>query len=286
MANWIEKLRRWIDSENNLYAVEEVLQSSEKAGQNKTKSELFLQKLLQEIETVLNDEIIRNPRRKNAYVPERFIVFISSDKEKSLPKEKRDFFEQFLSAQISESASEIAGQLGVSVGTIAVEVRVSRDLEGDEVKVQTSGDKFDETFEISLRQSFEWKTMSAEQAPFNDLATIKENDNNLKAFYHLEVWRDGMMEKESPVTKREIFIGRDYPGSSAHIRLQSENRKISGLHASINYDETGEILLTSLHKNPTVAAGKILTNGDTASLTGNDPIAIYEFTLRLKFADN
>lgn len=285
MAIWLEKLRRWIDGVEDLSAAEKVLQDSRNIGLRKSKSELFLQKLLQEIEMVLKDEVTRIPDSKKAYVPPKFIVFISSDEEKSLPKDKREFFEQFLSGRILERAREIAGQLQLSAESIEVNVRVSADLKGEEVEVETFSDRFDKTFEISVRESVDWKTVLKSEETFEDLGTINDERFNFKPLYHLQIWRNGKMERQLPINEREISVGRDYAESSALIRLQTENRKISGLHTSIRYEKNGEVSVIALHKNPTVVAGKILLKGDTANLAKNNTIEIYDYTLRLKFTD-
>jgi len=76
MANWrenLEKLRGWIDGEQSDEIAEKVI----KAHQNKSASEVFLQKLLKSVEELLKEEIIRIPNTNKIYVPEKFLVFLS-----------------------------------------------------------------------------------------------------------------------------------------------------------------------------------------------------------------
>ncbi|MGI8639976.1 MAG: hypothetical protein ACR2MG_08465 [Pyrinomonadaceae bacterium] len=57
MANWrenLEKLRTWIDGEQPDGIAENII----KAGQNKSASEVFLQKLLNSVEELLKKEIV------------------------------------------------------------------------------------------------------------------------------------------------------------------------------------------------------------------------------------
>lgn len=280
-----EKIRRWVDGERDSIQAEQALQDSKNSGQSKSKSELFLQKLKEQLEATLKEEVTRIPNTKKAYIPQRFIVFISSSEEKSLPKAKREFFEENLSALILETAKEIAGQLQLSAKTIKVEVRVNPTLEADEIEVQSFPDNLDKTSEISLEKSFDWKTSPENQKTIEDLRTIDDENFGFTPLYYLEIWRNEKKENEFPVIKREISIGRDYSGSKAHIRLQTENRNISGQHATIFYKENGEISVTSLHKNPTKVAGKVITKDETATLSKNNEIQIYDFTLRLKFPE-
>ena len=139
MANWrdnLEKVRQWIDGERQ----SDISGNVVKAHENKSDSELFLQKLLNSIEALLKQEIVRIPNTNKAYIPEKFLVFLSAETDKPLRDEKRRFFEQSLSALILERAKEMSGSLEFTSKKIAVEILVNAVLENDEIEVKISSD--------------------------------------------------------------------------------------------------------------------------------------------------
>ena len=287
MASLLEKVRRWIDDDEDTSKAEQALQDAEKAGKNKSKSELFLQELLKEIEKVLQDEITRIPNTQKAYIPQKFAVFISSDDEKTLPREKREFFEQSLNSLIMERAREMAGQLQLTAKSIQVEIRVNATLAKGEVEVKAFSEKFDKTLEKSLKQSINWKDTILDNKTIKDTGTIEDTDFNFKPLYRLEIIKDGRIIETFPIIKSEITVGRDEDDGAANIRLKSNNRKISRLHTAIQHKENGEVWVTALAQNgnPTIVSGKAIsqkTGDKMARLDKNNEIQIYEFTLRLK----
>ena len=102
LTGW-DKIRRWVDNETD----DTVHENIQKAHENKSESELFLLRLLNEVEAVLKKEIVRIPNTNKAYAPEKFIVYLSDETDKNLRRDKREFFEQGLSVLISERAGEI-----------------------------------------------------------------------------------------------------------------------------------------------------------------------------------
>ncbi|MEO8074191.1 MAG: hypothetical protein ABI686_13210 [Acidobacteriota bacterium] len=127
MVNWrenLEKVRLWIDGEQQIDISENVL----KAHENKSDSELFLKKLLNSVETLLKQEIVRIPNTSKAYIPEKFLVFLSAETDKNLRDDKRRFFEQSLSDLILERAKEMSGSLALTSKKITVEISVDGTL--------------------------------------------------------------------------------------------------------------------------------------------------------------
>ncbi|MBA2736568.1 MAG: hypothetical protein H0U50_07220 [Pyrinomonadaceae bacterium] len=60
---------------------------------------------------MLRQEIVRIPNTNKAYVPEKFLVFLSAEADKDLRDDKRRVFEQSLSGLILERAREMSGSL-------------------------------------------------------------------------------------------------------------------------------------------------------------------------------
>ncbi|HQU84316.1 MAG TPA: FHA domain-containing protein [Pyrinomonadaceae bacterium] len=282
MANWrenLEKVRLWIDGEQSFDVTENVV----KAHQNKSDSELFLQKLLRSIEELLEQEIIRIPNTNKAYVPEKFLVFVSAETDKTLREDKRKFFEQSLSALILERAIEMAGSLELSSKKLNVEIRINAVLQDDEIEVNVSSDNEvikSKTIEF-VRKSDEFKNNQT----IEDAGTIDDFETWAGILYRVEIWQSGVKLNEFPIIQRRNTVGRDDAERIANLRLPTENRKISRAHAEINLLENNEIWVTALHKNPTIVSGRALRNGEKAKLGADGEIQIYDFVLKIKFAE-
>ncbi len=297
----LKKLRIWIDGDKHLEKADEVFVQAK--DRKKSDSEDFLQTLSLKINEVLEDEVVRPPNGKTAYVPSLFIVFISESDEKLLPKRKREFFEQTLSALITESANESARGMELSCKQIRIEIRIDGTLNQGEIDVKAFDEVLQKSsnFRKSLDKTVDWKLIPPFPEPnkpempvsktideeFSKGKTIDDNTFRFKPFYWLEVWQNGVKQTEHPIVKNEIIIGRnDINVKETHIRLQTENMKISSLHTKITRQESGEITVTGLKKmNPTILANKTLVNNESAVLVKGDTIQIYEFTLQLRFAD-
>ncbi len=88
-----------------------------------------------------------------------------------------------------------------------------------------------------------------------------------------------------PIILRINTVGRDDGENVANIRLQTDNRFIARIHTEINLEENGDVWVTALNKNPTIVSGKIIRKGEKAKLGTNGEIQIYDFLLKLKFAE-
>jgi hypothetical protein len=143
MANLLhgwDKIRRWIDNESEEAAPENV----QKADDNKSESELFLLRLLNEVEKVLKQEIVRIPNTNKAYAPEKFVVYLSNETDKNLRRDKREFFEQGLSVMIYERAKELVGDLQLTAEKMTVEISINpRLIEEIEVRAVATKNEYE-----------------------------------------------------------------------------------------------------------------------------------------------
>ncbi|MDQ3180530.1 MAG: FHA domain-containing protein [Acidobacteriota bacterium] len=282
MVNWrenLEKMRQWIDGGQQSDISENVV----KAHENKSDSELFLQKLLNSIEALLKQEIVRIPNTNKAYIPEKFLVFLSAETDKTLRDEKRRFFEQSLSALILERAKEMSGSLEFTSKKIAVEILVNAVLEDDEIEVKISSDNEKNKSKTIEFVQFSQKFKSNQT--IDDDGTIDDFDTFVGILFRVEIWQTGKKLNEFPIIQRKNTIGRDDAEKVANLRLPTENRKISREHAEILLEENGEIWVTSLHKNPTIVSGQPIRKSEKAKLAADGEIQIYDFTLKFKFAE-
>lgn len=283
MANLLERIRLWIDGEEKQHeanqAVKKILEAE------KSESEKFLLRILQKIDEVLMAEIVRLPSGI-AYVPTGFTVFLSDEEEKKMPKDKREFFEQGLSEVTSGRAKELAGKSKLTVALFKINIRNDATLASGEIEVKPIFDKSlkDTLPATPMPEAVDRQVASEDKETIKDLGTIKDSDFKFKPLYRLEIWQDGKRINEYPIIKREITVGRDTPNGKAHVRLKSDNQKISRLHVSIRLEESGEVWVTSLGQNPTIVSGHTLMKDEQGRLEKDGEIQIYEFTLRLKFA--
>jgi hypothetical protein len=274
LLNGWDKIRRWIDNEPE----DTIPKNIQKAHDNKSESELFLLRLLNEVEAVLKREIVRIPNTNKAYAPEKFVVYLSDETDKNLRRDKRGFFEQGLSVLISERAKELAGDLQLTAKKVSVEIAVDPTLE-EEIEVRPASRnefetvKTDEPIEIS----------AADGETIDDYGTIEDAHAKLDILYRVEIWQGDQRVNKYPIIQKVNTIGRDDGQKAANLRLPSENRKISRFHAEISLEENGEVWVKALHKNPTIVSGQVVRSGERAKLGADGEIMIYDFTLRLKF---
>lgn len=287
MLNWKEnweKLRRFIDNEEE----DQIPALIKHAEQNKSESELFLQKLLNAVESILKSEITRIPNTNKAYIPEKFIIFLSAEAERNLREDKRKFFEQGLSTIIFERAKEMADTLGLTSKKITVQISQNGTLEGDEIEVraisedsQKTVDRISQEFDVEFTEN---QKIIKNQNTIEDNSTIEDFAASFGILYRVEVWQSGKKLNEFPIILRKNTIGRDDQEKVANIRLPTENLKISRLHAEISLEDNGEVWVRACHKNPTIVSGKVIRNGEKAKLEPSGEIQIYDFTLKLKFS--
>ncbi len=279
----LEELRRIIDGENEDKIPSLIKQAQEK----KSESELFLQKLLNAVEETLKREITRLPNINQAYVPDSFIVFLSEEAEKKLRREKREFFEQGLSAILLERAAELAGTLELTAKEFKVKIAVNGTLGSDEVEVRALSENAQNTIDKITRdletEMVEKPKKVKNNQTIEDTGTIDDFDAVFDVLYRVEIWRADKKLNEFPIILKQNTIGRDDGETVANLRLQTDNRKISRIHAEITMEENEEIWVTALHGNPTVVSGKIIRNGEKAQLGADREIRIYDFLLKLKF---
>ena len=277
MANLLDgwdKIRRWVDNEPE----DSISENIEKAHDNKSESELFLLKLLSEVEAVLKTEIVRIPNTNKAYAPEKFVVYLSDETDKNLRLDKREFFEQGLSALIFERAKELAGNLQLTAKKMTVEIKTDPTLE---VEIEVRAVSKNEFETVKTTEAVEIPKVVGET--IDDYGTVEDAHAKLGILYRVEIWQGNRRINEYPIIQRVNRIGRDDGQKAANLRLPSENRKISRFHAEITLEENGEVWVKALHKNPTIVSGQVIRNGERAKLGADREIMIYDFTLRLKF---
>jgi hypothetical protein len=88
--------------------------------------------------------------------------------------------------------------------------------------------------------------------------------------------------------KKHITIGRATRDNSANVRLNTENKAISSLHAAIKYVSQSDITVEAMHKNITKVGSIIISSGKPdlprqAKLDEGDKIQIFNYKLMIRF---
>jgi hypothetical protein len=276
----LEDLRKIIDGEDSgVKEMDDLLQG--KNARTVSESEEFFKRMLKEIDIVLRREIVRLPTG-NAYIPNGFIVYLNSPDYKKFPEIKRKFAEKEMGKLLIERAKELVGTMKVSTDFIKVRIKPNTTLETDKMLVETISSEISETMQFAFDEADAKDNLRT----IDDFSTIIDDD--FRPLYWLEIWFSGKKIKDFPILLSEITIGRDYPESKAHIRLKTENQKISGLHTSVQMIDKKQVKVIALHKNYTqIGNFRIgLRKGfpNESLLRTTDEFQIYEFGFKLRFA--
>lgn len=125
--NFFEKLRQWIDGEEEIDEQGEVKQRS--------KWDDFLVAIAREVETVMQREMFTPPGGPT-YIPREYLVFLNPEDDSEWQGEKREGLQRGLHYVLAERAKVLAGENDFQTKTLAVELRVDAGLERSRFRVQ------------------------------------------------------------------------------------------------------------------------------------------------------
>lgn len=278
----LEELRKIIDGEESgVQQMEDLLEG--KNAVTRSESEEFFQKMMKEIDLVLWREIVRLPTG-NAYIPNGFMVFLNPADYKNFPKEKRKFAEKELGKLLIERAKELVGSMKVSTDFIKLIIKPDASLENGKMHIEAISSEISQTIDFAFQANGKEKNPAQNLRTIDDFSTILDDD--FRPLYWLEIWHSGKKLSEFPILLSEITIGRDYEESKAHIRLKTQNQKISGLHLALQITNKKEFKLSALHKNYTqIGLNRIcLREGflKETTLKADEDFQIYEFGFKLR----
>ena len=124
---FFEKLRQWIDGEEDL----------DEQGEVKLRSKWddFLVAIAREVEAVMQRELFTPPGGPT-YIPREYLVFMNPEDDAEWQGEKREGLQRGLHYVLSERAKVLAGENDFQTKTLAVELRVDAGLERNRFRVQ------------------------------------------------------------------------------------------------------------------------------------------------------
>jgi len=308
----IKKIKDWIDGSEN----EEVIKVT---SVEPTESEKRLNRLLENIKKkALDRKIIRVGGEM--YLPSVYKIYLSSEDFSTLLDSEKKFLEKKLKEIILQKALELAGESKLTTEKIEVKIYEDGTLSSDEVEVKTT-DNLQDTIELGkfdynpINKTFvsnSWlpptvkfetgeKTWELPQpnpqkdddgtidAPTYTTGTIDADDVvDLDPLYYLEIWENDKMIEEFPILKKQVTIGRDTKNKPANIRLKTDDKQISSLHASIKFNSESDITVQALHKNITKVGKTVISDGKPdfpteTKLNRGDEIQIFDFKIKLRF---
>ena len=271
-----EKVRNWLDQNQD----EEILVNSVRTS-TATLSEKQLTQLLINIKSkALNIKTMHI--EGEYYLPPAYRVYVSSFDYNNLLQSEREFIERKLGEIILLDAKKNAGGAKLTAEKLGVKIIEKPSLEKGEVDVVTS-DSLENA--VADTKSFQNDDRTVE---LEESGTIDVEDVDFEPLYWLEIWEDEKRIDEFPILKKHITIGRATRDNSANVRLNTENKAISSLHAAIKYVSKSDVTVEAMHKNITKVGKTIISNGKAdlpreSKLDKGDEIQIFNYKLKIRF---
>jgi hypothetical protein len=155
--NFFEKLRQWIDGEEEI----------DEQGQVKQRSKWddFLVAIAREVETVMQREMFTPPGGPT-YIPREYLVFLNPEDDAEWQGEKREGLQRGLHYVLAERAKVLAGENDFQTKTLAVELRVDAGLERNRFRVQPVWDAETEKTFVEPRKNK--KSDKRDSAPISE----------------------------------------------------------------------------------------------------------------------
>ena len=270
-----EKVRNWLDQNQD----EELLAKSVKTTVTTTSAEKQVTQLLINIKNkALNIKTMHI--EGEYYLPPVYKVYLSSFDYNNLLQSEREFIERKLEEIILAEAKKTAEGAKLTTERLRVKIFENRKLETAEVDVFTS-----DSLEAADAEAFQNDDRTVET---EESGTLDVDDVDFEPLYWLEVWEDERKIDEFPILKKHITIGRATRDNSANVRLNTENKAISSLHAAIKYVSENDITVEAIHKNITKVGHTVISNGKPdlpreIKLGEGDEIQIFNYRLRIRF---
>jgi hypothetical protein len=283
--SWFERLRKWIDGEEDL----------DETGQPAPRSKWddFLVAVAREVEQCMQREMFTPPGGPT-YVPREYVVFLSTDDDAEWQGEKREGLERGLFHVLSERARELAGDNEFQTKSLTVELRVDPTLEPGHFRVQHVWDSEAQKTMVKPRRRAEPARQDTPSAgletiaePRGDEATIVRPRKAAEPTFSVLVRRnvpgaDTAPPDVRPFFKDEISIGRGSSTVTVDLRLEGD-MEVSRNHAEIKKDGEQEYTLTCKGANAiTLGDGREINNGESAPVKPGDVITICSYELQIQ----
>ena len=278
---WIEKLRKWIDGEEDFDEDGKVTPRS--------KWDDFLVSVAREIESCMQREMFTPPGGPT-YVPREYIVFLNPEDDSEWQGEKREGLERGLHHVLSERAKELAGDNDFQTRTLTIELRVDPGLEKGKIRVQHVWDtEAQKTMVRPRKRQQEGEAnaavVSTGAAETDDEATVVRPRKSGPPAFSLAVQRNaGDRDSNNAREVREFFkneisIGRGSRQIEVDLKLEGD-LEVSRQHATLMKDGDGGFTIACKGANPIVIEdAREISSGEKAAVKPGEKIAISSYEI-------
>jgi hypothetical protein len=310
---FFEKLRQWIDGEEEMDEQGEAKQRS--------KWDDFLVAIAREVESVMQREMFTPPGGPT-YIPREYLVFLNPEDDSEWQGEKREGLQRGLHYVLSERAKALAGDSDFQTKTLAVELRVDAGLERNRFRVQPVWDAETEKTFVEPRKNRKSVATDASQnkdgigsggtvkipnrdsrqpeedeeativkprkteAEVDEEATFVKPRKPATPTFSLIARRNTedanlATSVEQPFYKDEITIGRGSSKANLQVDLKLEgDMEISRTHARLKKTGEGEFVVTCSGANPIIVDGRSeIANGESAEIKTGGRITICSYEI-------
>ncbi len=305
--NFFEKIKSWIDGEEDLDEQGEV--------KPRSKWDDFLVAIAREVEAVMQREMFTPPGGPT-YIPREYLVFLNPDDDAEWQGDKREGLQRGLHYVLSERAKALAGENEFQTKSFAIELKTDASLEPTRFRVQPVWDTETEKTMVQPRKRREEKAAPVEEAKTLPLASVEalpveddektivkprkvENANleddeativkprkPARPVFSLLINRnpqsaENLTPVEQPFYKDEITIGRGSSKSRIEVDLKlTDDMEVSRTHAKLKKTGDDTFALTCTGANPIVLdGGRELAKDETAQLKTGDKLAISSYEM-------
>jgi hypothetical protein len=280
LVGFFERIRCFIDNESYQYTV--ILRG-------KSESDLFSDKIVREIDKVMNREKFSYQSGK-LLLPTKYNVFVSEEKDSEWVGRKRQGLEKKIIDSIGKHLRPIASQATLMPHNYDVKIEVDRNLQDDEIKVVHYWEERESPVEVHVNgnlyfeeetmnfNDFSWTTMKETSLTENEEITIFSSRQ--KRALNIEIWQNGVCVNVVPFDCSKLTIGRGSPQVSVNIQLKES--EISRCHLILSRMDDRTFNLEVKGRKPVTVSGKTLYKGQQTSVFIDDNIKVGSYSLCLR----
>lgn len=269
-----EKVRNWLDQAQDEHLLENSVRTSGATLAEKQLTQLLLN---------IKDKALKIKTMHiegEFYLPPVYRVYISSSDYDELLQSEREFIERKLEEIILIDAKKQADGARLTTDELKVRIFEKPALEKGAVDVLTADDLAENAAEPLPPDD---RTVELDES-----GTIDVDDADFEPLYWLEIWEDERRIGDLPILKKHVTIGRATRDNAANVRLETENKAISSLHAAIRFVAENDVTVEALHKNITKVGQTVISNGKPdlpreSRLAAGDAIQIFNYKLKIRF---
>lgn len=306
----LEKIRRWIDSEEAETALEDAIRESEKNPASP--SEEFIVRVARAVEEVMRREMIRLPQG-TVLIPSEYVVFMSEEDDLEWRGKKRKSLEEAVYYILGKKANELAEGRKLEIKRLVIDLKVDGSLEKGAIRVQhtwedgasgqtsvfarqSATSKPKNALNIETRVKQQWQQESTElpktfvsehlepttviSSPLELEEATRIAKRNVE-LYRLEIWRNGVRQSVLPIYQPQIVVGRGSRSMPVDVALQGD-LEISRQHLKMIY-ENGNIYVIAEGKNPTFVDDKEIPARHKIRIMPGAIIKVCSYLLRVQF---